>query len=181
MIKEYKLKPTKEQEQFIEWVVNGSEFPLFSNFSDVNEKDQKNINPVFAHTLRARGGSMTDDVWGIPNSDYTERFEGIFEDFCCKNNVKWDRILRSAVNFSTHQPKDGQYFIHRDHEFPHKNFLMYLNEWTGGETEFFDDDLKLIKTIHPEKYKAIISDSELHTQGYCDPHQRRIVLVVTFN
>ena len=58
---------------------------------------------------------------------------------------------------------------------------MYLNEWTGGETEFFDDDLKLIKTIHPEKYKAIISDSELHTQGYCDPHQRRIVLVVTFN
>ena len=43
MIKEYKLKPTKEQEQFIEWVVNGSEFPLFSNFSDVNEKDQKNI------------------------------------------------------------------------------------------------------------------------------------------
>tara|TARA_B100000683_G_C12293640_1_gene475095 strand:- start:222 stop:773 length:552 start_codon:yes stop_codon:yes gene_type:complete len=183
MIKEYQVNLTKEQEQFIEWVVNGEDFPLFSWFSDTAAgiDGGKKINPIFAHTLRTRGSDHTKDVWGTPNSDYVERFEGIFKDFCKENNIKWDRILRSAVNFTTHQPKDSECFIHRDHEFPHRNFLMYLNEWTSGETQFFDDERRLIKIVHPQKYKAVVSDSELHTQGYCDPHQRRVVLVVTFN
>ena len=180
MIKEYQVKLTKAQEDFIEWVVNGSDFPLFSFYSNDNYEDQKHIIPAFSHALRQRADGL-GDIWGTPNSEHTEKFEGIFKDFCKENNIKWDRILRSAVNFSTYQPKDGQYFIHRDHDFPHKNFLMYLNEWTGGETEFFDDDLKLIKTIHPQKYKAVVSDSELHSAGHPGPHERRICFVVTFN
>ena len=45
MIEEYKVNLTKYQEEFIEWVVNGVDFPLYSVFSD-------NINPIFNHTLR---------------------------------------------------------------------------------------------------------------------------------
>ena len=180
MIKEYQVNLTKEQEQFIEWVVNGEDFPLFSFI--IKDKEQKLVSPAFSHVLRHRPeNNMKEDEWGTPNSVYMEKFEGIFKYFCKENNIKWDRILRSAVNFTTHQPKDSECFIHRDHEFPHRNFLMYLNEWTSGETQFFDDERRLIKIVHPQKYKAVVSDSELHTQGYCDPHQRRVVLVVTFN
>ena len=172
MIEEYKVNLTKYQEEFIEWVVNGVDFPLYSVFSD-------NITPIFNHTLRNK--AIDNQSWGIANSEYVDTFDSLFKDFCKENNIMWTRILRSAINFTTHQPKDSEYDIHRDHEFRYRNFIMYLNEWTGGGTQFFDDERRLIKTIHPQKYKAIVSDNELHAQGYCDPHQRRVVLVVTFN
>ena len=179
MIKEYKVNLTEEKENFIEWVVNSPDFPLYSFFSDGNSNP---INPVFGHILRTRvEDAENSDGWAPPNSDFTGAFDDIFMDFCKEHDIKCNRILRSAVNFTTYQPSDSEYFIHRDHNFSHKNFLMYLNEWTGGGTQFFDDDEKLIKTVEPQKYKAIVSDGELHTQGYCDPHQIRVVLVVTFN
>ena len=178
MIKEYKVNLSEEQEDFIEWVVNEVDFPLYSFFST---HSHGNINPVFGHILRTRIDDENSDEWGASNSDFTHKFDNIFMDFCKEYDIKCNRILRSAVNFTTHQPSDSEYFIHRDHNFPHKNFLMYLNEWTGGGTQFFDDEKKLIKTVGPQKYKAIVSDGELHTQEYCDPHQIRVVLVVTFN
>tara|TARA_Y100000004_G_scaffold90703_1_gene101686 strand:+ start:2263 stop:2799 length:537 start_codon:yes stop_codon:yes gene_type:complete len=178
MIKEYKVNLSEEQEDFIEWVVNKVDFPLYSFFSN---NTVGKINPVFGHILRTRIDDENSDEWAPPNSDFTDMFDNIFIDFCKEYDIKCNRILRSAVNFTTHQPSDSEYFIHRDHDFPHKNFLMYLNEWTGGGTRFFDDEKKLIKTVGPQKYKAIVSDGELHTQEYCDPHQIRVVLVVTFN
>ena len=180
MIKEYKVNLTEDQEHFIKWVVGGEDFPLYSAFSDGNIFYDGNINPIFGHTLRKRVADKGDE-WGEPNSDFTDIFENIFMDFCKEHDIKCNRILRSGVNFTTHQPSDSEYFIHRDHDFSHKNFLMYLNEWTGGGTQFFDDEKKLIKTVGPQKYKAIVSDGELHTQEYCDAHQIRVVLVVTFN
>tara|TARA_B100001057_G_scaffold363447_1_gene366140 strand:- start:393 stop:968 length:576 start_codon:yes stop_codon:yes gene_type:complete len=191
MIKEYKVNLKEEQNDFIEWVVDGDNFPLYFFFTNTSESDGGNINPAFGHILRHRPESdMTlhqnksghiPDEWGVPNSEFTDKFEGIFKDFCYENDVKWNRILRSAVNFTTHQPSDSEYFIHRDHSFPHKNFLMYLNDCTGGETQFFDDERRLIKTVYPQKFKAVVSESELHSGGYCGPHERRIVFVVTFN
>ena len=178
MIKEYKVNLSEEQEDFIEWVINEVDFPLYSFFST---HSHGNINPVFGHILRTRIDDENSDEWGASNSDFTHKFDNIFMNFCKEYDIKCNRILRSAVNFTTHQPSDSEYFIHRDHNFPHKNFLMYLNEWTGGGTQFFDDEQRLIKTIYPQKYKAVVSDSELHSAGHPGPHERRICFVVTFN
>ena len=176
MIKEYKVNLTEEQKDFIDWVINGDNFPLYFFYTDTTNSGGNNINPAFGHALRHRPESdptlrqnksgHIPDEWGIPNSDHMAKFEGIFKDFCYQNNIKWNRILRSAVNFTTHQPSDSKHFIHRDHSFPHNNFLMYLNNCTGGETQFFDDDGRLIKTVYPEKFKAVVSESELHSGGY---------------
>ena len=179
MIKEYQVNLTEKQNDFIEWVVNGYHFPLYSFYSNTHGE---HVNPVFGHIFRDRPENNTKmDEWGTPNSEHMEMFESIFKDFCYQNNIKWNRILRSAVNFTTHQPSDSKHFIHRDHSFPHNNFLMYLNNCTGGETQFFDDDGRLIKTVYPEKFKAVVSESELHSGGYCGPHEIRVAFVVTFN
>jgi len=179
MIKEYRVNLTEEQKNFIDWVINGDNFPLYFFYTDTyTDISGNNINPAFGHVLRHRPES---DEWGVPNSEHMEKFEGIFKDFCYQNDIKWNRILRSAVNFTTHQPSDSKHFIHRDHSFPHNNFLMYLNNCTGGETQFFDDDGRLIKTVYPEKFKAVVSESELHSGGYCGPHEIRVAFVVTFN
>ena len=191
MIKEYKVNLTEEQKDFIDWVINGDNFPLYFFYTDTTDSGGNNINPAFGHVLRHRpesdptlrqnkSGHISDE-WGIPNSEHMEKFEGIFKDFCYQNDIKWNRILRSAVNFTTHQPSDSKHFIHRDHSFPHNNFLMYLNNCTGGETQFFDNDGRLIKTVYPEKFKAVVSESELHSGGYCGPHEIRVAFVVTFN
>lgn len=44
--------------------------------------------------------------------------------------------------------------------------LIYLNDnFNGGETKFYDNDFKLIKTIIPEKGKGLLFDINLFHQG----------------
>ena len=172
MIKEYKVNLTEDQEHFIKWVVGGEDFPLYSAFSDGNIFYDGNINPIFGHTLRKRVADKGDE-WGEPNSDFTDIFENIFMDFCKEHDIKCNRILRSGVNFTTHQPSDSEYFIHRDHDFSHKNMVVYLTDCNGGPTmvrgkkDFYgkEDEVYIFEGLH--QMKAPTSN-------------RRIVLVYTF-
>ena len=177
MIKEVEIKLTNREKRMCEEICDPytQQLPLFFGYSNTNEG--KRTGPVFTHFLRL---TQPDDNEGIPNSQYRQEFESIFNRYCSENNIKVDRILRSAINFTTHEPDDTVTYIHTDHNFPHHAFLMYLNDFDDGPTYFYDDDGKVIYKSLPKKYNAILSDGEKHSQGYCATQQTRIVLVITY-
>ena len=177
MIKEDSVKLTREQMNLCEFVCDPhkQKLPLFFGYTNTNENG--NIGPVFTHHLRS---TQKNDDEGVPNSDYMEEFESIFKDYCSENKITYSKILRSAINFTTHEPDDTQTYIHTDHNFPHNAWLMYLNDFDGGHTYFYNDNHKVIYKTSPMKYNIVMSEGEKHSQGYCLPQQTRVVLVITY-
>jgi hypothetical protein len=175
MITESQITPTEEQKELFRWIVDQRSFPLFL----VHNENQ--TDPAFMHILRWRDKQFRD-VEGEINSEFCEEFEKVFIDWCEQNDVKWNKILRSSINVTTHQPVGVN--IHQDHAFPHKNWLVYLNDFTGGGTQFYNkynDGYKLIHETDPKKYNVVMSDGEWHSAGFPSPHEIRVVMVVTFN
>jgi hypothetical protein len=112
-------------------------------------------------------------------SDFTPFFLEIFKTFCDKNKLIYKKIFRASINLTTHD--DDNIFkpeIHCDHDFYHKQFIMYFND-SDGDTIIFDKKGEnIIKSITPKKFKAICFESYPHCP--LSPSRYRIVLVITF-
>jgi len=88
-------------------------------------------------------------------------------------------ILRIAIN-ATVASEEKETAIHYDHDYPHKQAIICLNDgFKGGATRIYDNDFNLVDRLEYEKYSAYIFDSaphsvEMPTSGV------RIVAVYTF-
>lgn len=174
MIKESKFIPDEKQEGFFD-LVRGGNFPWFS----LRTLDDNHSPNQFCHALMRRSLSGNPEE-GIINSNYYDYSRDLFLDVCASMDVEVSEIYRLAFNNTTYSP---QKWVdpHRDHEFDHKVFLMYINDFDLGQTFLLDDASNVTRTIQPEKYKAVIFDNCLHTHTFCKPDQLRIVMVGTFN
>jgi hypothetical protein len=158
--------------KFLEYVL-GDNIPWF------RQHVTDNYN-MFAHVL-SRRDPEEKEIPGVVNSAYYDICYQIFKNFCDSHNVPVSVVYRAAINCSEHSP-DVMTDIHTDHPtFEHKNFLMYLNDFNEGPTYLFDDDHNLTYTVVPEKYKAVVFSGQNHSNGFCKPGERRVVLVFTFN
>jgi len=128
-------------------------------------------------------------------SPYWEsHFGEIFYAFTNAHNIRVGRVLRAAVNLTaSHVNESNHGGIHIDHYFPHINFLMPLNDFTGGETYLFDryamdgdpnhlpSPQPIYKKIDHMRNQVICFDgNHYHAQGFCDTNQWRMMLVITF-
>lgn len=168
---EAKADLNKNQLDLIE-LVKSNTFPWYY---------QESTSPKFmfyGHTLMTRN-ELNLGGHGAINSDYYGYFYEIFVDFCKKHDIEYSHVLRAALNSTGYFP-DVMGDIHTDHNFEHKNFLMYLNVFTNGKTYIFNESKEIIKTIDPEEHKVSIFSGELHAQGFCNPYERRIALIMTF-
>ena len=69
---------------------------------------------------------------------------------------------------------------HIDHEYPHKQIIIYLNDADKkSKTCIVDEKDKVIKSISPEKYKGICFDAQRHF-NYNPTTKHRLILVATF-
>jgi hypothetical protein len=89
------------------------------------------------------------------------------------NNISPKVIYRMSAN-CVHPTATGRYSVpHVDHEFPHKNLLIYLTDPQGGET-----------VVEEEKYLGKEDDVIIWEEGmhYHRPPSagRRVVLITTF-
>ena len=168
---ELKHEASKEQEEFIEHLLSG-DFPLYYQNAAGGYK-------VFSHSFLNRNKNYDDSVGSI-NSNYWESIYNLFKEICAKHGIEHNIIYRSSLNVTTFN-KDKVGKLHSDHKFPHKNFLMYLNDFSDGSTYVQDEDTKELKEIKSEKFKVVVFDGQLHAQGFCGNGERRVVLVVTFN
>jgi hypothetical protein len=172
MIIENICKLTPPESEFFEHVL-GNSFPWF--YQHVTRG-----YTIFSHVLSQRDPGEAE-VPGNINSAYYDLCYGVFKKFCDAHNIPVNVVYRAAINCSEHTT-DTMTDIHRDHDqFEHKNFIMYLNDFTGGNTYLFDDDRNLTYTIVPEKFKAVIFPGQNHANGFCGPGERRIAMIFTFN
>jgi hypothetical protein len=165
-------KLSKEQVAVIDSIATDqdSAFPFFLARSTPNRQ-------ALVHTLLMREDmvSKTSRV----NSTYFDFFLTIFRDFCIDHNIKVKQLLRASVNYSINYP--GLICEpHVDHQFDHCNFLLYLTNCKGGNTIIYDDDGNIIKSIPPEKFKAIIFPGLKHAIEEFEPGESRFIVVFTF-
>lgn len=134
----------------------------------------------FTNVLLNRQKIESPDKSGIPNNpQFWPPIEKFFLRICKDNYINVKYIYRCAINGTTYH-QDKHCDIHRDHDFEHYNFLMYLNDFNSGYTYLFDDKYNIKQTITPQKNKAVIFDGCWHAQGFCSPGQTRFVLIITF-
>ena len=171
MFLETKIDLNEQEKELIKFVLSFDMPWYFSN---------QDVYPFFRHTLMNRNKEDLP-IKGDINSDLYSHFESIFLRVCKENNIEINNILRMALN-NTYFFKDKHNDIHKDHAFPHHNFLWYINDFTNGSTYLFENDKKTMKKeIKSEKNKITIFDGGYHAQGFCNDYENRIVLIATFN
>ena len=162
----------KEQIDYINNFILGSRFPWYLKNYSVKDDNNK----FFVHTVIPRPEER--DETPTYNSPYYKEILGLLKSFVTKHNIEVKEVLRCCVNLTINTLKN-QCDIHDDHDYPHKQFLMYLNDCVDKEanTIIYGKEKKYI--ISPEKFKAICFDSCPHYMIY-PKKDIRVVLVITF-
>ena len=109
------------------------------------------------------------------NSEYFEAAHDLFVQICEVNNIKPQVLYRINANFTAQF--DALTICeygpdHTDHDFPHKNMLVYLTPTRSGLTKVGDDN-------YSGSEDGIIMFEGIHAH-MCPMSSRRIVLVYTF-
>ena len=168
---EFKYEVSKEQEEFIQLLLSNT-FPLYYQSTVGNYH-------AFIHVFLHRNKN-DDNIFGDANSSHWENIYTLFKEICAKHGIEHKIIYRCALNVTTfNRNKMGD--LHTDHTFPHKNFILYLNDFSDGSTYIQDEETKEIIEVKAEKFKVAIFGGEMHAQGFCGNGETRAVLVVTFN
>ena len=154
--------------------------------------------PFLKHSLISRESPIID-------SSVYPLFKKMLFKFCDDKNIEIQEILRGCLNLTYYTPVHEFVDPHVDHPFETWSVLMYLNEFSNGETLIFNEqygkdgwdetvysafDIKkfqdfgsfrIKKMITPKKGKIVgFYGSYFHSAKWCLPSERRIVCVFTF-
>ena len=169
---------TEKQKDHIDNVVLESSFPwFFHNVSVLPNKlsKVKNNKSYLSHIVLRRPDQR-------PKGEEFNSTESVFcvdvlKTFCEKHNIKCKEILRISYNltFNNGYSKGD---LHVDHDYPHNQLIVYLNDCDKKLYTVIKDNKKEIK-IKPEKFKGVCFESKPHYQLF-PKKQERVILVITF-
>jgi len=167
---------TDEQKNFIENQILG--FTNLAYFFQPSGANNDNC-PSLSH-FAIRSPSERADKNEYYNSQHAIDLEKIVIHFCEKNKIKLNKILRIAINL-TYNNGCESCSIHKDHMFPHRQLLIYLNDCDkNSKTIIYNESKeKVLKDISPEKYKGVCFEGLPHKHFY-PKVGHRIVLICTF-
>ena len=151
------------------WSHNAKATPYMENSRSY--QDLSFYSHAFLH-----GPSPRHGLYSKANSEYLPNVETVIGQIFELNNVKMNVVYR--INANAVHPVEGNVLTvpHTDHEFPHKNMLIYLTN-TGGDTIVFDDAGK--KHHFTPVEDDIVTFEGLHCM--VPPKKgRRVVIVVTY-
>tara|TARA_B100001063_G_C16502383_1_gene422707 strand:+ start:50 stop:583 length:534 start_codon:yes stop_codon:yes gene_type:complete len=166
---------TQEQKDFINDNILSTYFPYYLNSSSVSGDNNK----FASHIILRRPEDRKDGETFA--SDYWEPVVDIFKTFINKHNIDYKEMLRCSVNL-TFKTNSVTSPIHRDHEYDHKNLLVYITDCVDkdAKTVLLDDnEEKITHESIPEKYKGLCFDGVPHYHYY-PKKDIRVVLVYTF-
>ena len=122
------------------------------------------------------GPSNRHGLYSKANSEYLPYVETVVGQIFEINKINPQVVYR--INANAVHPVDGNVLTvpHYDHEFPHKNLLVYFTD-VGGDTIAFDEHGK--KHVFTPKEDDIVVFDGLHCM--VPPKKgRRVILVVTY-
>jgi len=166
----------KEQKNHIENVIMGNNFPWYIN--NTITRDYKNFSTnikFLSHCiLKRREEREPGEVY---NSNESEFALSVLNSFCKKNKIEVNEVLRISINL-TYNNGFEKCDVHEDHEYDHKQLLVYLNDTDKKLYTVIKDNKKEV-VIAPEKYKGICFESKPHYH-YFPKKNIRVVLIITF-
>jgi hypothetical protein len=134
-------------------------------------------SPYFSHTLLRRPEDRTGS--SSDHSKYLEPFIEIFHRWTLENDISYSKILRANLNLNI-VSLDGFTVPHVDHDYPHFNFIMYLDDSPDADTVIFSNDFSQYTSYSAVKYTAITFNAQWHAHKYPKPGTRRTVFVLTY-
>ncbi len=183
-----KLKnPQTAQYKILKTLVTTPQFAWYYNQTAVYEGDKEQWDnplghdfvdhPFYAHTVLERPSEMR--CYPNATSGHADLVHTVVKEIFEHNDMPWTTPTNSSsctclyrININATEPgMTGYGYPHVDHEFPHKNLLVYLTD-AGGETVCEGE------VYNPEE-DDIITFEGRHYQGLSNT-KRRIVLVVTY-
>ena len=174
VIKELKNPCTKEYLDLKKYI-QGPDMAWYYIPTSLLDKGQLDI-PYYSHALMLRpdrdGGKL-----------YTETTSSLFEPTyeVLKQIFKYNDINPSVIyrlNFNaTFFSKNKRSPYHKDLiDLPHKNLIIYMSKFSGGETYIKDGTREIIYT--PKEDEIILFDGDLdHCNAVPSEDERRIVMV----
>jgi hypothetical protein len=174
MIKEFLNPKTEEYLKFKKEVLSGH-FPWFwtdDSVQDENDNSHENPIPLLTHTIIKRPLDPPDfTVYPKQNSGYANVVNVILQQIFLYNKINLDCVFRVGINLTMPLVGSNCTLPHVDHDFPHKNLLVYFNE-SDGDTVCGDD------RFTPKEDAIIVFEGEHY--HYLPSKLRRLVLVCTF-
>tara|TARA_R110000751_G_scaffold305170_2_gene421315 strand:+ start:75 stop:626 length:552 start_codon:yes stop_codon:yes gene_type:complete len=164
----------KDQKKMFKFMINNQKVPFFLAPAAVKKNDKFF---TFIHNILRRADNDIEAP-GVVNSSLVDFAKEILDSFCKKNKIKYKTIYRAAINVTTPNNISYKSKPHKDHTFPHKQLLIYLNKAYDGDTIILDHQDKKYKVISPKIYKGIFFDSTNHYH-YLPTKGFRIVMIIT--
>jgi hypothetical protein len=189
------VHPTEQQ--FIDKTIFGPRFPwywqnnqtfndpnLYSKYLPVEMRSylEHTNGPFLSHQLlcRAEDPNISHlDRSAKDFSPYYEFFIEIFHRWMSSQKIAYSRIFRANLNLTWYNGfKHTE--PHVDHEWPHCNFIMYLNSCDAGQTILWPADFSTSYMSPCVQNTAVSFNQQWHAQRYPLPGTKRIVFVVTY-
>jgi hypothetical protein len=185
------------EREHIEKFVMGTKFPWFwQNQQTFNSEEFHNEHlpewlrpllahyngPFLSHTLLRRSEDENEGHLDRGAGDFSVHYEffiELFHRFTVEQGIKYTKIFRANLNLNWYNGEEHTE-PHYDHEWPHNNFIMYLNTCEHGQTIIWPNDFNASYMIPCEKYTAVAFKQQWHGHRYPSPGSRRIVFVVTY-
>jgi hypothetical protein len=171
---------TDQQKYYINNKILRGSFPYYLQNNTVGPDGNKFFSHIFLAREEERGKPEKDGEYQFC-SDHGPWAKSLFDQFCDKNNIKYERILRISNNITFKNTQD-HCPIHTDHQFSHKQFILYLNEPKDKEskTVILDSTEKhILKEIYPEQFKGVAFEGTPHYY-YFPKEDIRAIMIVTF-
>ena len=129
----------------------------------------------YSHSF-LHGPSPSHGLYSKVNSEHIDLVEVLLDQIFSLNNLKVEVVYR--INANAVHPVESNILTvpHNDHEFPHKNMLVYLTN-TGGDTIVFDEGGK------KHHFTPVEDDIVVFEGLHCmvpPKSGRRVVLVATY-
>ena len=164
LIKEGKNFLTKEHKKTIQKLLEQNQLSFYMGPAF----EQGTNYPYLSHTVLKRPEDRTADDMTYPskytkenqfNSIHADIFLEILLAFCDKYKIKINKVFRINVNL-TFNIGTKKCPSHVDHEFDHKQLIIYLNDCDkDAKTIMLDENNKISHEITPEKYKGVLFDN----------------------
>lgn len=170
---------SKQNLHFIEHGIFHANFPFYWNGNQCwNEDGSPDDTGFLCHNVVQRVEARSKDE-PFFNSSSGEYFVDILNSFCKKNKIKYNKIFRIAVNL-TFNVGATKSLIHNDHEFFHRQLLVYLTDNKNAPTVLLSKDKKkIIKKVNPKRYRGFMFDDCPHYM-HMPKKGKRVVIVFTF-
>jgi len=174
MISEFSNPKTQEYLKFKKEVLD-CYFPwcwTADSVQDENDNPHKNPIPVFTHTIVKRPLDPPDyNLYPKQTSAYVNIANSILQQIFLYNKINVECVFRIGVNLTIPVIGSEKTLPHVDHDFPHKNLLIYLN---GGD----GDTVCGGESFSPKEDAIIVFEGEHY--HYLPSKSRRVVLICTF-